>query len=354
MQKTQARLVSFTSRALAVGLMMGGALWMQAQTVQSAAPASSQASSLNLTLPSMNTSDDSLFSSSSSSTGDLSATQVAAVEPIFSMPALNAMQYGGGRRRYGRPRYRGGNTNADGSPKYDFFIGGGFGMPVGSQFNYATTSWGVGGGGGRMFNAHVGVNLEFNYDEFGMTGATLNNQENLYNYYINNFNTYCSANPSDPNCANGAASPIAGLDGNNHVWSFTLDPIYNIRSGEGIGAYVTGGGGFYHKVANFTVPSVGEYCDPYYGCYEYEANQTIDHYTSNAFGVNGGFGLTYKFSRFANERLYAEVRYVYIFNQFKPGVTVDTASAANADVANDFPYNSQRTSYVPVKFGLRF
>jgi hypothetical protein len=138
------------------------------------------------------------------------------------------------------------------------------------------------------------------------------------------------------------------------VWSFTVEPIVNLRSGEGLGAYVTGGGGYYHKVANFTVPEIGEECDPYYGCYDYEANQIIDHYTSNAFGVNAGFGVTYKFSRFASERLYAEVRYVYIFNQYKPGVTFSTASAANADVANDFPYNSQRTSYFPVKVGIRF
>lgn len=349
MHNTEARLVSFTGRALALALMMGGGLWLQAQTGQIPA-ATSKTPSLNLTIPQFGASlaDENAYSSSTSD--DSQPTQVAAVEPILHLPTMNA-QYGGGRRRYGRPRYRGGNTNADGSPKYDFFIGGGFGMPTGDQFNYAKTSWGFGGGGGRMFNAHVGVNLEFNYDEFGMKGSTLTNQENLYNNYIYQ---YCN---SGADCSQ--VSLIGGLDGNNHVWSFTLDPIYNLRKGEGLGAYIVGGGGFYHKVANFTVPAESEYCDYYYGCYPIQSNQIIDHYTSNAGGVNIGFGVDYKFSRFSSERLYGEIRYVHMFNQYKPGVdaatcTTQTCIANTASLYNDFPYNSQRTSYLPVKFGIRF
>lgn len=356
MHKTEARVVSFTGRALALALMMGGGLWLQAQSAPTA-PAITKAPSLNLTVPNFGSQFDSSLkdenaysSSSSAALDDSQTTQVAAVEPILHLPSLNA-QYGGGHRRYGRPRYRGGNTNADGSPKYDFFVGGGFAMPTGNQFKYATTSWGFGGGGGRMFNANFGVNLEFNYDKFGMSAATLSNQENLYNNYIYQ---YCGAGND---CSN--VSLLSGLNGTNHVWSFTLDPVVNLRKGEGLGAYVVGGGGFYHKVADFTVPSVGEYCDYYYGCYQYQSNQIIDHYTSNALGVNFGFGVDYKFSRFASERLYGEIRYVYIFNQYKPGVDAATCTtqaciASTASVANDFPYNSQRTAYLPIKFGLRF
>jgi hypothetical protein len=134
--------------------------------------------------------------------------------------------------------------------------------------------------------------------------------------------------------------------------SLSLQPIVNLRSGEGLGAYITGGVGYYHKVANFTLPQEEEYCDPYYGCEEYEAPENIDHYTSNAAGFDGGFGVTYKFSRFANERLYAEVRYVYMANQYKPGLTV--ANQLTYTGFNYFPQNSQHTSYMPVKIGLRF
>lgn len=285
------------------------------------------------------------------STPEADATAAPATPAQLASNALhlnlfgNAMQYGG-RQSYGRPRYRGSNTNSDGSPKYDFYVGGGFGVPAGgTNTNYMTTSWGLQGGGGRMFNAHFGVNVEFAYNEFGMTGQTITNQLNLYNYEINLYN---AANPGNQ------VSPFSSLDGNNHVWDFSLQPIYNIRSGDGLGAYVTGGAGFYHKVANFTTPEVGEYCDFIYGCYQYQANEVIDHYTSNALGINGGVGVTYKFSRFSSQRLYAEVRYVYLFNQARAGVTYATATPGNANVANDFPQNSNRTGYLPVNFGLRF
>lgn len=349
MTKTQSRWISFSGRALAaVALMTTGGLLMHAQTSASEGN-SVQGVSAQEPILHMDGQDASgeVYSSSMSSSGlsepDVPNTQLASItEQPFHF--LNA-QYGGGRQRYGRPKYRGANTNADGSPKWDFYVGGGLGIPIGDQFNYATTSWAFGGGGGRMFNAHFGTNIEFNYDHFGMTSDALNNQESLYNKSIALYN---QENPSNP------ASPLTALDGNNHVWSFSLQPIYNLTSGEGFGVYVTGGAGFYHKVANFEVPAIGTYCDPFYGCYSYTANQVIDHYTSNAFGVDGGVGFTYKFSRFSGQRLFAEVRYVHTFNSYRPGVTNATWTPSNDSEANFFPYNSQHTDYLPVKFGLRF
>jgi hypothetical protein len=329
--------------------MMAVGFLLHAQTAGPSGAAAAQGVSAQEPILHLQQTDDDggAYSSSLSSSGlgeeNVPGTQVASnTEKPFHF--FNAMQYGGGRQRYGRPKYRGSNTNADGSPKWDFFVGGGFGTPLG-QFDYATTSWGFGGGGGRMFNARAGVNLEFNYDYFGMTGQTLQNQEDLYNYSILLYN---QQNPSNP------AQFIQGLDGNNHIWSISLQPIFNIKNGDGIGAYVTGGGGYYHKVADFTVPAIGTYCDPFYGCYAYSANQTIDHYTSNAFGINGGLGITYKFSKFSSQRLYAEVRYVYLLNSYRPGVTIDNVNPSNVSEANFFPQNSQRTSYLPVKFGIRF
>jgi hypothetical protein len=348
MSRTQSRWISFSGRALAaVALMTTGGFLLNAQTAGSSGPASTQNVSAQEPIFHMQAdADGEAYSSSSSSSGlstDGAGTEVASnLESPFHF--FNA-QYGGGRQRYGRPKYRGSNTNADGSPKYDFYVGGGFGEPIGSDFNYATLGYGFGGGGGRMFNAHFGTNIEFNYDHFGMTGSTLNNQQALYNYAINLYNIQ---NPSNP------VAPITGLDGNSHIWSFSLQPIYNLPSGEGIGVYITGGAGYYHKVANFEVPAIGTYCDPFYGCYSYTANQTIDHYTSNAFGVNGGVGVTYKFSRFASQRLYAEVRYVHLFNSYRPGVTYATVTPENVNENNFFPQNSTHTDYLPVKFGIRF
>jgi hypothetical protein len=72
--------------------------------------------------------------------------------------------------------------------------------------------------------------------------------------------------------------------------------------------------------------------------------------------VNGGFGLTYKISKFSNERLYMEARYVFIPNSQTYGVTASSpASVLNAYTGyNLYPQNSNRTTYIPVKFGIRF
>ena len=355
MSKTQSRWISISGRALAtVALMTTGGFLLHAQTDETSGSVAVQSVSAQEPILHLESAteggtgaSDEVYSSSSSSSGlsesDVPTTQVALnAEAPFHF--FNA-QYGGGRQRYGRPKYRGANTNADGSPKWDFFVGGGFGTPIGDQFNYATTSWGFGGGGGRMFNAHFGTNIEFNYDYFGMTGGTLQNQMSLYNKSITYYNSLVP--PSQQ------ASLLTALDGNNHIWSFSLQPIYNLKSGEGIGAYITGGGGYYHKVANFQVPTIGTYCDYIYGCFAYTANQTIDHYTSNAFGVDGGLGITYKFSRFSGQRLFAEVRYVHTFNSYRPRVTNSTWTPANDAKPNFFPQNSQHTDYLQVKFGLR-
>ena len=273
-----------------------------------------------------------LFSSSSSVAASengqdpaAAATQMnlASLEKGIALPGLNA-QYG--RRRYGAPRYRGGNTNADGSEKYTAYAGAGLTLPVGSNSNYLTTSYGIQGGVGRNFNKHFGVNLEFDYDHFGLTGAAISQYSYLY-----------FGDPSNP----------YSVDANSHIWNFSVQPTYQIYSGEGLGAYITGGVGFYHKVTNFTLPAEEQ---SFYG--DFEVNQNFDHYTSNAPGFDGGIGLTYKFSRFSGERLYAEVRYVYIDNSFRPGDTV--ATAATYVGTNLFPQNSNTTSYIPIKVGIRF
>ncbi len=252
------------------------------------------------------------------------------------------------RRRYGRPRYNDSSHNPDGSNKYAFIVGGGFSSPVQDFSNYTNLSYGFQVGAGRNFNKKFAVLVQFDYDNFGFKANTLTNQINLYNYEIAIYNsTQTTANQ---------VSPLTALDGSSHVWSFTLDPTYTFYSGEGLGAYVVGGVGFYHKTANFTTPSTGYYEDYFGNVYAYQANQSIDQYTSNAPGFNGGFGLTYKPSRFAGERLYAEVRYHYMLNSLRTGITLANVNTAPAstDFNDQYPQNSHRTAYLPVKVGIRF
>jgi hypothetical protein len=279
-------------------------------------------------LPALDTSATQLFSSSSDQTPTADGTTAeASLNPVSGVNFANYMQYGGGqRRRYGQPRYRGNNTNADGSPKYTFLAGVGLVQPLGNTYHYLTPSYGLQVGGGRNFNKNIGVLLQFDYDHFGFTGQTLSNQSYIY---------FHDSNPSDN-----------GLDGSSHIWSFTLNPVFNLFSGDkgGMGAYLVAGAGFYHKVANFTTPQEAVYC--YYYCSTYAVNSTYDHYTSNAPGFSGGFGLTYKFSRFSNERFYDDSQ--------RHGVTYATVATAPPTSTDFYPANSNKTTYVPIKVGLRF
>ena len=273
--------------------------------------------------PSLNLVDDGI--AYSSSTG---ATELAAADDYGLVGSSSTEAQPAPRRRYGRPNYSDKMHNADGSNKISLLVGGGFTAPAFSpSTTYLTTSWKVQGGVGYNWNKKVGVVLQFDYDNFGLPGSLLNSQQAVY---TSNFS--------------GSGVSFAGLDGHTHDWSFTLNPTYTFYQGESTGAYAVVGAGFYHKVTDFTLPTTGVYCDYYYGCYQYTANQTFDDYTSNAVGVNGGIGFTFTPSRFASERFYAEARYVFNFNSQRPG----------NNTTNFFPGNSATTSYVPVTVGIRF
>ena len=284
----------------------------------------------------------------SSSTEEVAAPVDSSAAGTLDLSGLSSELQPPPRRRYGRPRYNDSSHNPDGSNKYTFIAGAGASSPVNDFSNYNNLSYGFQVGVGRNFNKKVALILQYDFDRFGYKGATLQNQLNLYNYIINVQNSTQPAANQIP--------LLGALDGSAHVWSFTLNPTYQIYTGQGLGAYVVGGFGFYHKAANFTTPATGVGYDPYYGYYQYTANEPIDQYFSNAVGFNGGFGLTFKPSRFANERFYAEVRYHYMVNSLRSGITIaNVTTAPSSTNFNDlYPQNSHRTAFIPVKVGIRF
>ena len=344
---TSFSLLSALRRSLVAAIVAGSAFAVAGAQTPASADSTGNAQPFLFQLPASNVAGNAVSSAageqfSSSLNSDVSdvaesgaSANLASLEKNLSLPDLNA-QYG--RRRYGAPRYRGSNTNADGSEKYTGFVGGGFTIPLGNTHKYDTPSWGFQVGAGRNFNKNFGMNVEFNWDNFGLQANTIQQQTYIY----------------DPTGANGLQGY---LDGYSHIWSLSASPIYNIRSGEGLGAYVTAGVGFYHKITTFTVPQEEEILT-YFGPEDYVANAPIDSYTSNAPGVDAGFGLTYKFSKFANERVYAEARYVVTFNSQRTGINGSNYNNYAPDydypTPNLYPANSNRTTYLPVKFGIRF
>jgi len=330
-------------RATAISLLMATTA-VVARAQQTASAASAAQAPLLLASESAPT-DLALTSSSSSSL--LTAESDAASESSFKL--LDSMQPPP-RRGYGRPHYGGSNTNADGSNKYTGLAGVGFAAPVGNTHKYETPSYDFQVGFGRNFSKSAALIFQFDYDHFGLQGKTLQNQEYLFNYPY-----YEGSNCTSDLAASGYC--VAGLDGNNHVWSFTLNPTFTLPTEGSLGAYAVVGFGYYHKVTNFTLPTTE--CADYYCDYSYSVNETCGpscHYTSNSVGVNGGFGLTYKISKFSNERFYVEARYVYLPNSQRYGITANSSTTAlNAYTGNNlYPQNSNRTTYIPVKFGLRF
>jgi len=248
---------------------------------------------------------------------------------------------------YAHPRHKIDWHNADGSNRYGLVFGAGMTEPVGNTHHYLNTSFGLEVGLERNFTQSFGVVAQWDYDRFGFNGSTLAAQQALYNY--------CPVRLPAGTCA---LNTITKLDGNSHIWSVSVNPTYTFFTKQSVGAYVVVGAGFYHKVANFTLPNNA--CADIYCYYQYTASQSIDHYMSNAPGFSGGFGLTYKVSHYSSARIFAEARYIFIDNSHRFGLTnsnINTTAGQtyyNANGSNFYPANSNRTSYATFKAGLRF
>lgn len=220
------------------------------------------------------------------------------------------------------PQYGQNNRYPDYTSKWShlaFEAGAGFTAPVGNDthpyqspsFNVNET-WGynVTVGAGWNFTKRIGALLEYQFDKQKIPGATL----------------------TDLAISNGSSTPIGG---NVNTWSFTVDPIFYQPFTKKFGGYVTGGGGFYRKVTNFTAPSLA--CD-FLFC-EF-VPETVAHSSSNQGGLNFGVGFYWKaFGEDSNAKLYAETRYIW----------VNSPQSSNSD-----PWGGGTEGLVPATFGIRF
>ena len=194
--------------------------------------------------------------------------------------------------------------------------GGGFIIPTGSARQYENMGWNIKAGGGYRLNDRFSAMLDYDYVSMGVPSAILN-----------------QVNPQG-----GAAT---------HLWSLTINPIFNYISIGRWDGYVVGGGGFYRKVVNFTQPFNDQcaYYDPFYGCVPGTVNQTVAHFSNNAGGVDFGAGFTHRFSDSGRARLFFEGRYVWVDNQPSANNTASTGGYAPANY---------RTEYIPITVGIRF
>ncbi len=250
------------------------------------------------------------FSSSSSSAD--AAEHFLQVDSTVQPPVQPPAQ-----PRYGRPLTRDRGTTPDGANRFAFDFGVGGTIPMGNTNAYLDTSYSFQAGAGYNYSRTLGLMFQFAWDNFGFQGATLATQKSVYG--------------------------LASLDGTSHVWSASLQPILNFYTSDTFGAYVTAGAGYYHKTANFSVPTSSYACSGFGFCYQYQANQTVDKYTSNAPGASGALGFTYKLSPFSPEKIFIEGRYVFVDNEPRGPSATD-----------HYPPNSHRTTYIPVAAGIRW
>jgi hypothetical protein len=244
----------------------------------------------------------------------------SSAEPSASASA--SPQYGGGGRQSSYPSY-------EGRMSHIAFEGGfGFSVPIGNDTTFSTNSldagdlspdeslgYGITLGGGWNFTKKFGALLEYQFLRQGMG-----------NDFLNALNAEA-----------GTSGTGTSIGGNINTWSLTIDPIYYLPFSHKSGAYVTGGGGFYRKVSNFTEPV--EECSEFYGCYD--VTGTVAHFSSNQGGVNGGVGFYRKvFGQDSNAKFYGEVRYVWV-------------NSPVASSSNSFQ-GSGTEGLIPVTFGIRF
>jgi hypothetical protein len=188
--------------------------------------------------------------------------------------------------------------------------GGGFNAPTSDSSSYITWGDNVTIGAGYRITPHVSLLSEYQFIDDKLLGRII----------------------SDTG-ANG---------GNAHIWSFTLAPVIDLFPRRRNDLYVTGGGGFYRKVTNFTDPVAVEYCNFYY-CGITTVNQVVGHFSSNQGGWNAGVGVTHRLGD-GKTKLFAEVRYLDIDT---PGVTSQPNGLGTTTIAAN-------TRLIPVTFGVRW
>jgi hypothetical protein len=192
--------------------------------------------------------------------------------------------------------------------------GGGFNAPTSDSSDNITWGGNFTVGGGYKFTDRLSMLAEFQFIDDKLPGAIIGET--------------------------GASG------GNAHIWSLTLDPVIDLFPKHKNDFYVTGGGGFYRKVTNFTDPEEVEYCDYYY-CGIGTQNEVVGHFSSNQGGWNIGAGFTHKLGGFASDgrtKLFAEVRYLDVMT---PAVSSSPNDLGTTTLAAD-------TKLIPVTFGVRW
>jgi len=157
--------------------------------------------------------------------------------------------------------------------------GVGFTQPNGNASTLLDPGWNARAGVGWNFSPHFAVLGEYEFDRFEWESPPL-----------------------------GAG---VRADGNVHLWSFNVEPVWRHKFTSHFGGYVEGGGGFYRLTNNYGKTVPGYDCNPLFGCYPISSDPS-GRTSSNQGGANFGAGVTYKTARGGGLSYYTEVRFTWL------------------------------------------
>jgi len=171
------------------------------------------------------------------------------------------------------------------APKYNFVIGGGFGLPQGQSSNIVNMGGTFQVGGGMNFGRMLGADVEYMFQDLPPKAAVV--------------------------ALTGAP------DGSVHDHSVTFNLLLHSPESHHAGFYAIGGGGWYHRSWELTHPtlSIGSVCLPSYAWWGVvctnglvSSDAKIAGGSSDGGGWNLGAGVTYRIGE-SHAKIYSEARY---------------------------------------------
>jgi len=193
-------------------------------------------------------------------------------------------------------------------------VGGGFNAPTSGSSPYITWGWNFMLGGGYRFNRNFSAMIQYDFVHSKLPGAII--------------------------------AQAGATGGYVHMWSFTVDPMYDFNPHSAVEVYAVGGGGFYRKVTSFTDPQLAQYCTYFY-CGIVTQDVVVGHFSSNQGGWNVGGGVAHRFRGWNGDgkmKVFAEVRYLDVLS---PAVTTEPNGLGTTTVGAN-------TKIIPVTIGLRW
>ncbi len=198
------------------------------------------------------------FSLASSGESRSDAFQLLTGDSFGSAPALPGNPAAGGSAGGAAQQQHGWKGIASHGIAVDF--GGGFNAPIGNDTSHAAggpfITWGgnLSGGAGLRFSSRLSLLGEFQFLDNKLPASFI------------------------------AEAGAGATNGNTHIVALTAEPVLELFPKRTYDAYLTGGGGYYHKSTNFNVQS----CCDFYG---YPISVNTNSFSSNQAGGNLGFGV---------------------------------------------------------------